>query len=65
MNVSEETSRTADPAAMALAFVLELLGLPANPAELLHLSGKACLDETDLFAAFRSRRGSSQPTSSV
>ena len=42
-----------DPAAGALAFILQVLGLPANPAELLHLSGKSNLDETDLLRVAR------------
>ena len=42
-----------DPAAAALAFVLQLLGLPANADELLHQSGKASLDEADILRTSR------------
>jgi subfamily B ATP-binding cassette protein HlyB/CyaB len=42
-----------DSAAASLAFILQLLGLPANASELLHQSGKAALDETDLLRAAR------------
>src|SRR6516162_2443676 len=38
-----------DPGAAALAFILQLLGLPANAAELVHQSGRTRLDETDLM----------------
>ncbi len=39
----------ADAGAAALAFILQLLGLPANPAELLHRSGRAHLTETEIL----------------
>jgi subfamily B ATP-binding cassette protein HlyB/CyaB len=42
-----------DSAAAALAFVLQLIGLPANPAEILHQSGRAHLDEADLLRIAR------------
>ena len=42
-----------DPGAAALAFILQLLGLPANAAELLHVSGKATLDGADLLRLAR------------
>jgi subfamily B ATP-binding cassette protein HlyB/CyaB len=42
-----------DPAATSLAFILQLLGLPANPAEILHQSGKVHLDDTDLLRVAR------------
>ena len=42
-----------DPGAAALAFVLQVLGLPANAAELLHLSGKPTLDGADLLRLAR------------
>jgi subfamily B ATP-binding cassette protein HlyB/CyaB len=42
-----------DPGAAALAFILQLLGLPANAAELLHVSGKATLDSGDLLRLAR------------
>src|SRR5258708_36805766 len=40
-----------DVGAAAFAFVLQLLGLPADPAEILHQSGKPALDEADLLRA--------------
>ena len=43
----------ADTGSAALAFILQLLGVPADPAEILHQSGKARLDETDLLRACR------------
>jgi hypothetical protein len=43
----------ADTGAAALAFALQMLGLPADPAEITHQSGKRALDETDLFRAAR------------
>ena len=42
-----------DPSATALAFVLRLLGLPANPAELLHQSGRSALEEADMLRLLR------------
>jgi subfamily B ATP-binding cassette protein HlyB/CyaB len=42
-----------DPGAAALAFILQLLGLPANAAELVHQSGRTRLDETDLMRIAR------------
>ena len=42
-----------DPAAAALAFVLQLLGLPVNAAELLHQTGAARLQATDLLRLAR------------
>jgi subfamily B ATP-binding cassette protein HlyB/CyaB len=42
-----------DPAAAALAFVLQLLGLPVNAAELQHQTGAATLDEPDLLRLAR------------
>ena len=38
-----------DPGAAALALVLQLLSIPANAAELLHLSGSSRLDGSDLL----------------
>jgi subfamily B ATP-binding cassette protein HlyB/CyaB len=38
-----------DPAAAALAMGLQLIGLPANPADIIHQSGKSRLDESDLI----------------
>src|SRR5215469_5374642 len=43
----------ADAGAAALAFALQMLGLPADPAEIIHQSGKRTLDETDLLRAAR------------
>ncbi len=42
-----------DPGAAALAFILQVLGLPANAAELAHQSGKATLDAGDLLRLAR------------
>jgi subfamily B ATP-binding cassette protein HlyB/CyaB len=42
-----------DPAASALAFALQILGVPADPAQIAHQSGKRELDETDLLRAAR------------
>ena len=42
-----------DPGASALAFILQVLGLPANAAELVHQSGKATLDAGDLLRLAR------------
>jgi subfamily B ATP-binding cassette protein HlyB/CyaB len=54
MQVSEKQEQSVvDPGALALAFVLQLLGVPANAAELLHRCGKEELDETDLLRIAR------------
>jgi ATP-binding cassette, subfamily B, bacterial HlyB/CyaB len=50
---AEDTTNAVDPSAKALAFALQILGLPADPAELAHQSGKRELDETDLLRAAR------------
>src|SRR6516225_2239319 len=42
---------TADPGATAFAFVLQLLGIPANPSEILHSSGRAAMGEDDILRA--------------
>jgi subfamily B ATP-binding cassette protein HlyB/CyaB len=42
-----------DPGATALSFLLQLVGPPADPAEILHQSGAAKLDEADLLRAAR------------
>ena len=42
-----------DPGAISLAFVLQLLGLPADPAQILHQSGKTRLNDDDLLRAAR------------
>jgi subfamily B ATP-binding cassette protein HlyB/CyaB len=38
-----------DPGAAAFAFLIQLLGLPADASEILHQSGKTALDEADLL----------------
>ncbi|MBA3811728.1 MAG: type I secretion system permease/ATPase [Caulobacteraceae bacterium] len=40
-----------DSGAAAFAFLLQLLGVPADAAEILHQSGKPALDEADLLRA--------------
>jgi subfamily B ATP-binding cassette protein HlyB/CyaB len=45
------TPTTADPGATAFAFILQLLGVPANPSELLHQSGRPALDEDEILRA--------------
>ena len=42
-----------DSGAAALAFILQLVGLPADAAEILHKSGKPSLDEADLLRTAR------------
>jgi len=42
---------TTDPGAAAFAFVLQLLGIPANPAEILHYSGRPSLGEDEILRA--------------
>jgi ATP-binding cassette, subfamily B, bacterial HlyB/CyaB len=42
-----------DAGAAALAFALQMLGVPADPAEITHQSGKRILDEADLLRATR------------
>jgi subfamily B ATP-binding cassette protein HlyB/CyaB len=42
-----------DAGAAALAFALQILGLPADPAEILHQSGKQALGEAELLRAAR------------
>jgi subfamily B ATP-binding cassette protein HlyB/CyaB len=42
---------TTDPGATAFAFILQLLGIPANPSELLHHSGRPTLDEDEMLRA--------------
>jgi subfamily B ATP-binding cassette protein HlyB/CyaB len=43
----------ANAGAAALAFALQMLGLPADPAEITHQSGKRALGETDLLRQAR------------
>ena len=38
-----------DSGAAAFAFLLQLLGVPADPAEILHHSGRAALDEAEIL----------------
>ena len=42
---------TNDPGATAFAFILQLLGLPANPSEILHHSGRPAMGEDDILRA--------------
>ena len=49
MTETHPATATADPAAAAFSFALQILGLPANPAEIVHQSGKNRLDQTDLI----------------
>ncbi|HWE98526.1 MAG TPA: type I secretion system permease/ATPase [Caulobacteraceae bacterium] len=49
MSETQQTATPADPAAAALAFALQVLGLPANAAEIVHQSGRTRLDANDLI----------------
>ncbi len=40
-----------DSGAASFAFLLQLLGVPADPAEILHHSGRPALDEAELLRA--------------
>jgi subfamily B ATP-binding cassette protein HlyB/CyaB len=51
--MAEESARGEDPAASALAMILQLLGIPASAAELIHQSGAPRLDEDDLIRLAR------------
>src|SRR5579859_5914286 len=42
---------TIDPGATAFAFILQLLGIPANPSEILHHSGRVAMGEDDILRA--------------
>ncbi len=42
-----------DSGAAALAFIMQLLGLPADAAEILHQSGRPALDEAEILRAAR------------
>lgn len=53
MDAGGEPAPPMDPAAAALALILQVLGLPANAVELLHQSGKSSLDEADLLRIVR------------
>jgi subfamily B ATP-binding cassette protein HlyB/CyaB len=52
-NVESERMESQDRGAASLAFILQLLGLPANTFDILHQSGGDELDETDLLRAAR------------
>ena len=52
MEISPESPAT-DSGAAALAYALQILGLPADPAQIAHQSGKQKLDEGDLLRAAR------------
>jgi subfamily B ATP-binding cassette protein HlyB/CyaB len=43
----------ADPGAAAFALMLQLLGLPADPNDILHQSGRNSLDETEMLRAVK------------
>ncbi len=53
MDAERGSTASPDRGAAALAFILQLLGLPANPAEILHQSGRDALDETELLRLAR------------
>jgi len=53
MDGAEAGVEALDSGAVCLAFVLQLVGLPANAAEIVHQSGKARLDEADLLRVAR------------
>jgi ATP-binding cassette, subfamily B, bacterial HlyB/CyaB len=46
-------ARSRDAGAASLAFALQLLGVPADAAQIVHHSGKAALDENDILRAAR------------
>jgi subfamily B ATP-binding cassette protein HlyB/CyaB len=50
---TDNTTSEPDCGAKALAFALQMLGLPADPAQIAHQSGKQALDETELLRAAR------------
>jgi subfamily B ATP-binding cassette protein HlyB/CyaB len=53
MDGADAIGASLDPGAVCLAFVLQLVGLPANAAELVHQSGKVRLDDADLLRLAR------------
>lgn len=53
MDAKSGPEGTGDAAALALAFILRVLGLPAEAEEILHRSGRQALDETELLRATR------------
>lgn len=50
---SKASSSLPDPGAGALAFALQVLGIPADPVQIRHESGRDSLDESDLLRAAR------------
>ena len=53
MSGSAGASASIDSGAESLAFVLSLIGLPANASEILQRSGKSSLDATELLRALK------------
>jgi subfamily B ATP-binding cassette protein HlyB/CyaB len=55
MSTTSDTAevRPIDTGAGALAFALQVLGLPADPAQILHQSGRPALEEGDILRAAR------------
>jgi ATP-binding cassette, subfamily B, bacterial HlyB/CyaB len=53
MAAEEQAESTIDTGAASLAFILQLLGVPANSAEILHQIGKVRLDQNDLLRIAR------------
>jgi ATP-binding cassette, subfamily B, bacterial HlyB/CyaB len=51
--MDDQAAQPLDSAAVALALVLQVLGLPANPAEILHRSGSISLSVTDMLRVAR------------
>jgi subfamily B ATP-binding cassette protein HlyB/CyaB len=50
----QESAGPIDAGSASLAFALQVLGLPADAAQIQHQSGKAALDEEDILRAARS-----------
>lgn len=53
MDRTEPARAKLDSSAEALAVILQVLGLPANPAEILHRSGSASLNDDELLRVAR------------
>jgi ATP-binding cassette, subfamily B, bacterial HlyB/CyaB len=51
--IMDEPQTRPDPGAAAVAFALQMLGVPADPAEITHQSGKRTIEEADLLRATR------------
>jgi subfamily B ATP-binding cassette protein HlyB/CyaB len=51
---TQESAGPIDAGSASLAFALQVLGLPADAAQIQHQSGKAALDEEDILRAARS-----------